>query len=133
MKGADQGLTLMEVLVAIALFAVVSVAALALFPTVFRVSGQTQADQAVTIAAKQYMEQARVLYSTQTGFDSGALPSAPASHLGGYTCTAPAATAQAQNTAVTPPLALIKRVTLTCTKPSAPPLTFSLDLGRPDS
>ncbi|MFC4427725.1 PulJ/GspJ family protein [Deinococcus navajonensis] len=133
MKGTPSGLTLIEVLVAIALFAIVSVAALALFPTVFRVSGQTQADQAVTIAAKKFMEQVRVQYSTQSGFDAGALPSAPATSLNGYTCAAPAATAQVQNTSVAPPLTLIKRVTLTCTKASAPPLTFVLDLGRPAS
>lgn len=132
MRAPTWGLTLIEVLVAIALFAIVSVAALALFPTVFRVNGQTQADQAVTMAAKKFMEQVQVLYSTRTGFDAGTLPSAPASSLGGYTCAAPTATAQAQNSGVAP-LTLIKRVSLTCTRTNEPPLTFSLDLGRPDS
>ncbi|WP_180970042.1 PulJ/GspJ family protein [Deinococcus planocerae] len=121
--GSERGLTLIEVLVALAIFAVVSVAVLATFPAIFKLNGQTRADQAVTVGAKGFMEGVRVRYSTQAGFDTGTLPPVPSG--AGYTCTGAVA-----NQLGTSPV-LIKRVTLSCTHPSQPTQTFVLDVGRP--
>lgn len=128
MKGPCAGLSLVEVLVALALFCVVSVAVLALFPSVFRLNSQTRTDQAVTIAAKHYLDRVRVQYSTQSGFDAATLPQTPAaSTLNSYTCTPSVSTPESSSSAP----GQIRRVTLSCTHASQPPLTFVLDFGRP--
>ncbi|GGK30718.1 hypothetical protein GCM10008955_25650 [Deinococcus malanensis] len=128
MKGPSAGLSLVEVLVALALFSVVSAAVLALFPSVFRLNSQTRADQSVTIAAKHYLEQVRARYSTQSGFDAASLPETPpASILNSYTCTPSVSTLESPFIAP----GQIKRVTLSCTHASQPTLTFVLDFGRP--
>lgn len=123
MNGRQRGLTLIEVLVSIAIFAIVSVAVLAMFPTIFKLNSKTRADQAVTISAKQFMENLRVKYSTRAGFDNGALPDNPSD------CTG-----TVNNQPISSlPAGTIKRVTLTCTPPNQPTQTFVLDLGRPES
>lgn len=127
---AEQGLTLIEVLVALAIFTIVSVAVLSMFPAIFKLNSQTRADQAVTIGAKQFMEQARVNFSSTSGFTAGTLPSAPAAAtVNNYTCE-PSVTNQQSDTAG---VVIIKRVTLDCTHTSQPQQTFVLDFGRPSS
>ena len=133
-KQSEQGLTLIEVLVSLAIFSIVSVAVLAMFPTIFKLNSQTRADQAVTVGAKQFMEQVRVDYadktkdaSGKTKFDQGALPTAPAdSTVNGYTCT-PSSVDQPVGTVT----GVVRRVTLACTLSGKPTYTFVLDLGRP--
>ncbi|PJI54139.1 prepilin-type cleavage/methylation domain-containing protein [Methylobacterium radiotolerans] len=132
MKAQSSGLTLIEILVALAIFAVVAAAVLAMFPTIFKVNGQTRADQAVTIGAKQFMEQARAAMDTVTEFDSvtaaASLPAAPdATKVNNYSCV------RALNSQPDPSIAAgqIKRVTLTCTHSTYAQQVFTLDLGRP--
>ncbi|GHF89458.1 type IV pilus modification PilV family protein [Deinococcus ficus] len=124
----EMGLTLIEVLVALAIFTVVAAAVLAMFPTIFKVNGQTRAEQAVTIGAKQYMEQVRARMDTRAEFDAPVLPAAPtASQVNNYTCT-PTLSNQTSDTAG---VVVIKRMTLACTHSTYVKQTFSLDLGRP--
>ncbi|ACO45249.1 type II secretion system protein [Deinococcus deserti] len=128
MRDRTCGFSLVEVLVALAIFSVVSAAVLALFPSIFQLNSQTRADQSVTIAARHYLERVRTQYSTQSGFDAATLPAAPAADtLNNYTCT------PAVSTRPIPALAdgQIKRVTLSCSHASQPTLTFVLDFGRP--
>ena len=124
----ERGLTLIEVLVALAIFAVVSVSVLAMFPSIFKLNGQTRADQALTVEAKKFMEGVRTNYSTQTGFDAGTTPTAPSGDgVNGYTCTAEINDQPFADV----PAGSLKRVALTCTHPSQPTQSFALDLGRP--
>lgn len=126
----EQGLTLIEVLVAISIFAIVSVAVLSMFPAIFKLNGQTRADQAVTIGAKQFMEQARANFSTSSGFTAGTLPSAPAATtVNNYDCEPSVANQQSDAAGVV----MVKRVTLDCTHSSQPRQIFVLDFGRPSS
>lgn len=127
----QQGLTLIEVLVAITIFAIVSVAVLAMFPTVFRLNSQTRADQAVTIGAKQYLEAIQPSFSTTKSFDAvtaASLPAGPSGNsVNNYTCERTVTAVQTNSTGTV----IIKRVTLTCTHSSQPTQTFVLDFGRP--
>lgn len=134
MKGRpEQGLTLIEVLVAISIFAIVSVAVLAMFPAIFKLNSQTRADQAVTIGAKQYLESVRPEFSTAAKFDAtttSSLAAGPSgSAVNGYVCAR-----EVLGLAGTPggPV-IIKRVTLDCTHTNQPRQTFVLDFGRPSS
>lgn len=129
-RAAERGLTLIEVLVAIAIFAIVSVAVLAMFPTIFKLNSQVRSDQAVTIAAKQFMENTRTTYTSNTSFQQGTdgLPAAPTPG-NGYTCTRSASSQL--NSTVTPSEVLIQRVTLLCQRTGQPSYTFVLDLGKP--
>lgn len=132
MKTRQSGLTLIEILVALAIFTVVAAAVLAMFPTIFKVNGQTRADQAVTIGAKQFMEQARAAMDTQAEYDAvtaaSGLPAAPAANtVNNYNCVR-TLNAQPDTTLAA---GLIKRVTLTCTHSSFAQQVFTLDLGRP--
>lgn len=127
---AESGLTLIEVLVAIAIFAIVSVAVLSMFPAIFKLNSQARSDQAVTIAAKQFMENARTTYISNASFQQGTdgLPAAPTPG-NGYTCTR---SANPQlNSTTTPTEVLIQRVTLACEKSGQTSYTFVLDLGKP--
>ncbi|MBB5233828.1 PulJ/GspJ family protein [Deinococcus budaensis] len=128
---AERGLTLIEVLVAIAMFAVVSVTVLAMFPTIFKLNSQTRADQAVTIGAKQYLESARPSFLTPTTFDAATTTSLAAAPSGtsvnNYTCEREVANVQTTPAGVV----IIKRLTLRCTHTSQPTQTFTLDFGRP--
>lgn len=127
----EQGLTLIEVLVAISIFAIVSVAVLSMFPAIFKLNSQTRADQAVTVGAKQFMEQVRANYSSGAGFDAGTLPPAPAAaDVNNYTCL-PTVSDQAATTTGSTTTVIIKRVTLDCTHTSQPRQTFVLDFGKP--
>lgn len=126
----EQGLTLIEVLVAISIFAIVSVAVLAMFPAIFKLNSQTRADQAVTIGAKQYLESVRPEFSTTAKFDAVTTTSLPAGPSGtsvnNYTCER---AVEMPTTAAG--IVIIKRLTLRCTHTSQPTHTFTLDFGRP--
>lgn len=122
---------MIEILVALAIFTVVAAAVLAMFPTIFKVNGQTRADQAVTIGAKQFMEQTRAAMDTVAEFDNVTLPAVPAaSTVNNYSCLANVSNQATDNTAPVP-IVTIKRVTLECTHSAYAQQTFALDLGRP--
>lgn len=127
----QSGLTLIEVLIALAIFAVVAAVVLAMFPTIFKVNGQTRADQAVTIGAKAFMEKVRAAADTKPEFDAltkASLPAMPeASKVNNYSCVGDV-NAQPDPALTT---GLIKRVTLNCTHTTFPAQDFTLDLGRP--
>lgn len=129
----EAGLTLIEVLIALAIFTVLSVAVLGTLPILFKVNRSTQNDQAVTVAAKAFMESVRTGYSTQGTFDAGTLPASPdTSLMGGLTC---AATQSNPVAAWVSPSGgpMLRRVTLTCKGTGQPDYTFTLDFGRPSS
>jgi len=127
----QQGLTLIEVLVAISIFAVVSVSVLAMFPIIFKLNSQTRADQAVTIGAKRYLESIRPSFSTRANFDAVTTASLAAGPSGAtvnnYTCERQVLDVPNPATGTV----IIKQVTLTCNHASQPPQTFRLDFGRP--
>lgn len=137
-RAVERGLTLIEVLVAIAIFTIVSVAISAMFPTIFKLNRQAGQDQAVTVAAKQVMEQVRVAYtdttkdaSGQTKFESGYLPPMPATTtVNGYTCTGTSVD-QPVVVGATSYTGMMRRITLSCTRSDDPTYTYTLDLGNP--
>lgn len=123
--------TLLETLVAVAIFMILLLAVMNVFPGVFKLNAQTRGDQSVTIAAKAYMEQARIDMTDSAKFEAGTLPTKPAtSTTAGYDCTP---TSQQLDATGTPTTASpsIRRVTLTCTKQGVADQVFTLDFGQP--
>ncbi|GGR98062.1 PulJ/GspJ family protein [Deinococcus sedimenti] len=132
-NSAAAGLTLIEVLVALAIFTVLSVAVLGSLPTLFKVNRSNQNDQAVTVAAKAFMESVRTNLSTRAAFDAGVLPAAPdTSLMGGLTCT-PTQSNPVPTWVTLTGSPQVRRVTLTCEGSGQPTYTFTLDVGRPAS
>lgn len=142
-----QGLTLVEVLVSIALFAALSMAVLGALPGFLKVNRQTRDDQGVTVSAKAYLEGARATFNDplvsidptngqrttagQTNFDAGTLPGVPDSgQMNGYTCE-PVLTPLVTSPATTGAVVTIRRLTLTCTQTAKPTQTFVVDFARP--
>ncbi|WP_309571803.1 prepilin-type N-terminal cleavage/methylation domain-containing protein [Deinococcus sp.] len=147
MPAGNQGLTLVEVLVSIAIFAVLSVAVLSTLPGILKVNRQSRDDQGVTVVGKAYLENVRAKWNDptatidptngstttagQTNFDAEALPPMPAStSMNGYTCT------NALSNQVTSPteaggVHMVKRLTMTCTLTGQPTQIFTVDLERP--
>ena len=115
MKGRSRtgGLTLIEMLVAIAMLGVLATSTVAFLTTLPKVNRQTSDDQGVTIAAKTYIEDAKASWSDATNFDNGTLPTVTDAkyQASGYTCTAATATVDT----TTLPVPRLKRVTFTCT------------------
>lgn len=148
MKAArSSGLTLVEVLVSIAIFTVLSVAVLGSLPGILKVNRQTREDQGVTVPAKAYLENVRSTFNDpvetidpvtgksttagQTNFDNGTLPALPDStKMNGYTCTSTPSN-QVTTPAETGSVVTVKRITLACTKTSSPTQTFVADYERP--
>ncbi|WP_168734658.1 type II secretion system protein J [Deinococcus sp. KSM4-11] len=142
-----QGLTLVEVLVSIAIFAVLSIAVLSSLPGVLKVNRQSRDDQGVTVAGKAYLEKVRAKWDDptpstdpttgktttagQTNFDASTLPTLPDSaKMNGYTCATALAT-QVTSPAETGSIAMVKRLTLTCSRSGQPTQVFQVDLERP--
>lgn len=127
----EAGLTLIEVLIALAIFTVLSIAVLSVLPTLFKVNRSNQNDQAVTVAAKAFMESVRTSYSAQSTFDAGTLPAAPdTSLMGGLTCTT-SQTNPVPTWVTASGSPMLRRVTLSCTGTGQPNYAFTLDFGRP--
>ena len=121
----QQGFTVIEVLVAIAAFAVLAAGALSLLPGLFRINAQSQGDQSVTLTAKSFFEQARNAWSTQAAFDAPAALPAPVNPTG-YACTASHAA-----TVVAGAVAHVRRVTLECAPGYTGAQAYVTDYGRP--
>jgi prepilin-type N-terminal cleavage/methylation domain-containing protein len=146
---SSQGLTLVEVLVSIAIFAILSIAVLSSLPGILKVNRQSRDDQGVTVAGKAYLENVRTLWSDprtvidpvtgtsttigQTNFDVGTLPASPdSSKTNGYTCAPlPAPSIQVVSPPETGSVTMVKRLTLTCTLTGQPTQVFVVDLERP--
>lgn len=132
MKSSKNGFTLLETLVAVAIFTIMMTAIMSMFPTVFKVNRQTRADQSTTIAAKSYMEQMRTHLSSTANFDSNStLPAPAASSTDGYTCTPSMTQVQGGITTKGVAVPLIQRVTLSCARTGESTLIFTEDFGRP--
>lgn len=148
----DAGLTLVETLVSIAIFTVLSVAVLGSLPGILKVNAQTRDDQGVTVSAKAYLEQVRAALNDphidpanidpntglsttdgQKAFDDEALPDVPgSSQMNGYTCDyARPLTAIVTTPAETGSVKTVKRLTLTCTQSGKPTQIFVVDYARP--
>lgn len=110
MRGADGGLTLIEVLVALALFAIIGTAISGLILGNLRISGQTNAVQQTAAIAQDYMEDVRSEWSDAAKFAAGTLPTAPTGLPSGVTCTPSANPATGAA-----PLNGTRQVTLSCT------------------
>ncbi|MFC3835388.1 MULTISPECIES: prepilin-type N-terminal cleavage/methylation domain-containing protein [Deinococcus] len=147
MNGHTGGLTLVEVIVSIAIFTVLSMAVLGSMPGILKVNRQTRDDQGVTVAAKAYLESVRAGFTDpavtvnpatgtqvtagQTTFDAGTLPAVPeSSRMNGYTCTT-ALEAQLTSPPETGEVTMVRRLTLTCTQTDRPTQTFVADYARP--
>ncbi len=118
-----KGLTIIEVLIAVTILAVLAVAALTAIPTFLRLNQATAEDQAVTAQARTFMETLRSQWRDPAAFAAGSLPVVPAP--AGYRCEA----------SVTDPdpgsPGIRKRVMLTCTRDAGGDYTFIVELGRP--
>ena len=144
------GLTLIEVIVSIAIFAMLSIAVLGSLPGILKVNSSTRDDQGVTVSAKAYLENVRAKFNEndplttttdpatgkvttagQTNFDAGTLPTVPSSsQMNGYTC-APVMTTLVTTPATTGAIVTVRRMTLTCTQTAKPTQTFVVDFARP--
>lgn len=118
------GFTVIEILVSIALLAVVVVSVLSLLPGLARANAATSDEQRATLVAKSYFEQAAAFYATPANYDSAA--PLPENTTGGLSCTAPLVTGMSADAAGQVNL---KRVTLVCTL-RARTFTFERDFVR---
>lgn len=118
-----KGLTIIEVLIAMAILAVLAVATLTAIPTFLRLNQATAEDQAVTAHARTFMETLRAQWREEAAFAAELLPVVPAPV--GYRCEA----------AVSDPdpgaPGIRKRVALTCTREAGGNYSFIVELGRP--
>lgn len=129
----QNGFTLIEALVAAAVIGLAFTALLGFFPSLNQINRGTQEDQAMTLAAKAFMEELREAWSEQSYFDDGTLTDRTA--LQGYTLpdtanmTCTVALSDPDAGAFTP--VQRKRVALTCALASASQV-FAIEFGRPE-
>lgn len=132
MKQAQAGLTIIEVLMAIALFGIVSAATLALLPNLFRLNANSRDDQALTLVAKAYFEGVQQRWTDPTNgrfaFQNDDAPPAFSSSFTptGMAC-APSGTVPLQNGTQK----LVREVTLTCSGGGSA-FSFTSQFGRPE-
>ena len=119
-----KGLTIIEVLIAVAILAVLAVATLTAIPTFFRLNQVTTEDQAVTAHARTFMETLRSQWSDPAAFAAELLPVLPAPV--GYGCEATVSDPDPGAPGIR------KRVTLACTRSAGEgAYSFIVELGRP--
>ncbi|AFZ67480.1 PulJ/GspJ family protein [Deinococcus peraridilitoris] len=120
------GLTLIEVLVALALFGVVSTVVLASLPGLYRLNRTSGEEQDVTVHARTVMEGVRAAWQSRALFDAGVLPQLPPDPAG-FSCGAPGV--MVVDTGRATPRR--RRLTLTCTRADHAPVIFVAEFGRP--
>lgn len=123
-RARKAGFTVIEILVSVALLAVVVSLTLSLLPGFARVNSMTADEQRVTLVSKSYFEQAAAFYASSANYDSAA--PLPENTTGGLTCRTPATTTLSSDAGGQVNL---KRVTLTCTLGTRT-FTFERDFAR---
>lgn len=110
------GFTLIEMLVAIVLLAIISAALIAFMPAIVTLNRRSSQEQEITVAAKSFFEEVRRTWTARDAFDAGTLPASPEG------CTAQVSDPDAGAPGIR------HRVTLTCEGLTTP---FITDFGRP--
>lgn len=132
----EAGLTIVELLIALALFMVLITVILPTLPQMFGVNRSTLSSQAVNLYAKGVIEQTGGLWLRRDPSPSAAdpypalvagtlpatLPAAPA----GVSCQPPSSVAVGTATPVSR-----RRLTVSCTSAATGTLTFIAEIGRP--
>ncbi|MFC4426777.1 type II secretion system protein J [Deinococcus navajonensis] len=116
MHGAQRGFTLIEILVSMAIFAIISASVIAFLPGLTSTNRSTNDQQRVTLAAKAFYEEARSKLRANFA-DTLATVTVPTND-NGLTCTQSMTALQTD----------LKRVKLSCSLNSKT-YTFSLDVG----
>lgn len=142
MTPSQQGFTLIEILVAIAILSIIAVGVSGMLISILRITGRTQSEQSFGYVAQHYMEGVRVSWNTcaVTGtppacsspatypaYEAATLPALPSGLPSGVTCTAAASPSTVSN-ASTPIRS--REVTLSCTG-SGPSQVYSLVVTQP--
>jgi prepilin-type N-terminal cleavage/methylation domain-containing protein len=120
----QRGMTVIEVLIAMAILAIVSAAIVSAMPTVSAVNRAAVDSLDVTVVAKSYFEVVAKEWDTRTAFDAAVLPAA--SSTAARTCSA---TTMNPDGTLSPPIR--RRVELRCVATGAAPQVFWIELGRP--
>ncbi|GGL79266.1 hypothetical protein GCM10010840_16410 [Deinococcus aerolatus] len=139
MKGrAESGLTLVEVMVAVGIFAVLIGAILPIISDLFRVNRDTVNVQTIGSYAQSVGEQTRTLWLTRVtpvapstdaypSFTAGQVPNPLPSPPANVSCAAPLVEAVGSASPVGR-----RRLTVTCTPPGKPAMVFVIEIGRPE-
>lgn len=133
----NSGLTLVEVMVAVAIFAILIGAILPIFTGLFRVNRDTVNIQTVGSYAQSVAEQTRALWLTGVtpvapstdsypAFTAGQLPTPLPAPPANVSCAAPLV--EAVGSAI--PVGR-RRLTVTCTPAGKPAIVFVIEIGRP--
>ena len=119
-----QGLTLTEVLVSLAIFTVLAAAVNAALPVTLKLNADARTEQAMTAAARAYVEDTRARWRDSDAFARGDLPPDPPAG-NAFTCSG--------STQATPATgrAALRTVSLTCTTRAGSIVTFTRDVAHP--
>lgn len=139
MKRPEQGLTLVELLIAMVIFALIITGTLSILPHLVKVNRNSGDRQTISIYANGVIEQTRVWWLTKVNapdaypnFTAGTLPSGLISAPTGVTCATPAVSVVA-TTGVSPATTVSRRLlSITCTPTSQPAVTVVSQIGRPE-
>lgn len=133
----NQGFTLIEILVAIAILAVISLAVGALFPPVMRLNATSTGEQRATLASKAYFEALRGELRDNTKFDNAATTVANTAVPGTDTALVCTKDTTPTNVVAVPlvkggaEVGVLKRFTLSCAIQNRT-YAFTLDIARKD-
>lgn len=124
MRGKQDGFTLIEALVAVAILGIVVAAVTSMLPSLASTNARTTQEQRATLAAKAYFESVRA--NMQVNFDMDPTTLEVPGTGNGLTCTKSSPT----NLDVIKGVVVLKRVALSCTvRDKVYP--FALDVARP--
>ncbi len=121
----ENGFTLPEVLISLALLAVLAAATLTLLPGLMKGNTATRDEQRVTLVGKSFFEQTGAQYARPDQYDSA--PPAIAGQTSGLNCQTPTLTPVSQDAAGR---TVLQRVTISCTLASRT-YTLQHDYARP--
>lgn len=110
-----RGLTLIEMLVAITLLAIIGAAIVAFLPTIVTLNRTATEDQETTVVAKAFFEDVRAAFEDGANFESGSLPATPEGCVVG-----------GENFNDSEGEVYIRRISLTCATD-----VFTAEFGRP--